>query len=120
MKKVISVSVLTISFLSLFVIKVLSSHDWDAKSFILLRPENLPVNQNWGVGYDGQISYAIAVNPWNPTNIKNLTAYRYQRILYPLLIWLISLGNEAVILWAMISIGVGRALPALPLLKNFS
>jgi hypothetical protein len=58
------------------------------------------------VGYDGQFSYAIAsdfsgARQWMPQR-----AYRYQRILYPLLARLLSLGQTAWLPWAMVLLNV--------------
>jgi hypothetical protein len=52
-------------------------------------------------GYDGQFCYYIARNP-NPNDVKkylDVPAYRYQRILWPLLVRMISFGNESLIPW---------------------
>lgn len=52
-------------------------------------------------GYDGQFCYYIARYP-NPSDVKkylDVPAYRYQRILLPLLVRMISFGNESLIPW---------------------
>ena len=59
-------------------------------------------------GYDGQFIYFIARDP-DPSTVKaylDVPAYRYQRILLPLLARLISLGNIHVIPWAILAINL--------------
>jgi hypothetical protein len=50
-------------------------------------------------GYDGQFYYALALNPLPEIRtVRGVSidapAYRQQRILYPLLVWLLSLGGQ--------------------------
>ena len=49
-----------------------------------------------GQGYDGQFFYRYALNPFSieyPGIYVDLPPYRHQRIIYPLLSWLISFNN---------------------------
>jgi hypothetical protein len=50
---------------------------------------NYPDN---GIGYDGQFSYYIALDPPNAQHYTGKTAYRYTRILYPMAAKFLSLG----------------------------
>ena len=52
-------------------------------------------------GYDGQFAYYIARDPLNGWQYCDVPAYRYQRILYPLLARLFSLGQEAWLPYAL-------------------
>ncbi len=66
-------------------------------------------------GYDGQFTYYIARDPLNAPRSLDVPAYRYQRILYPALALLLSLGQEALLPYAMLAInlaalGIGTAL----------
>ncbi len=57
-------------------------------------------------GYDGQFSYYIARDP-DPVSVAPLLdtpAYRYQRILYPLLARYFALGRQAWIPWALLAL----------------
>jgi hypothetical protein len=45
-----------------------------------------------GLGYDGQFSYYIALDPPNARYYTGKTAYRYTRILYPVAAKILSLG----------------------------
>jgi len=59
-------------------------------------------------GYDGQFVYYIALDP-NPTSVAarlDSPAYRYQRILLPLLARLIAFGQAAAIPWVLAGISV--------------
>jgi hypothetical protein len=54
-------------------------------------------------GYDGQFNYFIAVDP-TPAQVAthlDVPAYRYQRILYPILARILAGGNPAVIVWTL-------------------
>jgi hypothetical protein len=63
-------------------------------------------------GYDGQFYFRLALNPFTRAYedfgiALDVPAYRQQRILYPLLTWLLSLGGRpALAVWAMIAINV--------------
>jgi hypothetical protein len=59
-------------------------------------------------GYDGQFAYYIAMNP-DPKSVAihlDVPAYRYQRILYPLLARILTLGKTNVIPWVFPLIGI--------------
>jgi hypothetical protein len=51
------------------------------------------------IGYDGQFYYTIAKNPLDMDAARKIPApsFRYQRILYPLIVHLLSLGNTRII-----------------------
>jgi hypothetical protein len=61
---------------------------------------------NGSIGYDGQFAYAIANDPLGASRWLPEPAYRYQRIIYPLLVCLLSLGQPAVLPWAMVLINL--------------
>jgi hypothetical protein len=59
-------------------------------------------------GYDGQFVYYIARDP-NPETVKQLLdvpAYRYQRILLPLLARIVVLGQDSAIPWSLAVLGI--------------
>lgn len=65
------------------------------------------------VGYDGQFYYLLALNPFGPHPALpgasyDIAAYRAQRILYPLVVWLLTLGGHT------------RFIPLAMLLVNFA
>jgi hypothetical protein len=62
-------------------------------------PPSMPVAKTYG--YDGQFFYRLAINPLNfhhtAYGITMDRPYRYMRIGYPLLTWLVSLGQHYLI-----------------------
>jgi hypothetical protein len=63
-------------------------------------------------GYDGQFVYYIAIDPLNGWQRCDVPAYRYQRILYPLLARALALGKDGAIPFALplinlIALGAG-------------
>jgi hypothetical protein len=59
-------------------------------------------------GYDGQFVYYVALNP-NPAEVRvylDDPAYRYQRIVYPILARVVAAGNEARIPWVLLGINL--------------
>jgi hypothetical protein len=103
------VGVLTAAALSLFAAAVLAGHAWDPRAFVLERPVDIPPEQTWAVGYDGQQSYAIALDPLGPADGLDFPHYRYLRILYPLLARLLVLGRPEGIAWSMIALNLVSA-----------
>ena len=61
-------------------------------------------------GYDGQFYYRLALNPvnWSKTayGITMDQSYRYTRIGYPILAWLVSLGQHQLVPVAMVVINL--------------
>lgn len=62
-------------------------------------------------GYDGQFMYRLAMDPF--TNVRSAYGirldnprYRQQRILYPLLAWMLSLGDAQRLPWILIGINM--------------
>ncbi|XTZ20451.1 MAG: AZOBR_p60025 family cell surface glycopolymer formation protein, partial [cyanobacterium endosymbiont of Rhopalodia fuxianensis] len=60
------------------------------------------------IGYDGQQFLSLALDPFlqNPETINTLDhpIYRYRRILYPLISYLLSFGNRTLIPYVMVAI----------------
>jgi hypothetical protein len=57
-------------------------------------------------GYDGQFAYYIARDPLAGWRYCDVPAYRYQRILYPMLARLLALGREQIIPYTLLLINV--------------
>ncbi len=89
-----------------FILLRLGFHDFNPTAFIaagdvFCNPDSLPANfsvlKNSG-GYDGQFYYRLALNPFTAgpaaggVQFDN-PAYRHQRIAYPLLVWIFSVGK---------------------------
>lgn len=90
----------------LYCLVTLVYNHWDPMSFVMIGRQYDPAHGVSGLGYDGQFAYQIAVNPAGASPYLDIPAYRYQRIVYPLLARVLSLGNEAVIPWMMIVINI--------------
>lgn len=61
------------------------------------------------VGYDGQYYYYIAHDPFilgQSYDHIDFPAYRYQRIIYPLAVWLLALGHPPLIPWMMVAVNL--------------
>jgi hypothetical protein len=89
-----------------FVTTVLATHAWDPMAFVMERPDDVPADQTWGIGYDGQQAYAIAVDPLGASAKLDRPAYRYQRILYPILARLLACCNVDLIPWSLLFINL--------------
>jgi hypothetical protein len=101
-----------IAFLYIAVLSLqLSSHQYDPSYFIDVGerfvadaaqvPKNIRIVPG-SDGYDGQFYYQLALNPFSPQPVNHGLwidngSYRHQRILYPLIVWLFSLGNPDLI-----------------------
>jgi len=57
-------------------------------------------------GYDGQYCYYIALDPLHAASYLDVPAYRYTRILYPMLARLLALGQTQAIPFAMVGINL--------------
>ena len=78
----------------------------------------LPADRFWsestkvteGVGYDGQWFFYLAHDPLlrapNPETYLDLPAYRYARILYPTLAWMLALGQPAAVPWTLLIVNL--------------
>ncbi len=57
-------------------------------------------------GYDGQFYYQIARNPLGAAPYMDNAPYRYQHLLYPLLAWLLSLGQAPLLPYVLLLINL--------------
>ena len=58
------------------------------------------------IGYDGQFYYFIAKEPLHAWGAMDIPAYRYRRIIYPALGYILSLGNDRFLPWILILINL--------------
>jgi len=94
-------------FALVFVALSLSVQNWDARSFALIGQRFEQRTASGSKGYDGQFAYYIATDPIGAADNMDAAAYRYLRIVYPALGWLLSLGGQAALApWALIGINV--------------
>jgi hypothetical protein len=74
-------------------------HIWTSKTLV----------HQGSVGYDGQFYYYIAHDPFilgHNFNHIDFPAYRYQRLIYPLTAWLLSLGQPTLIPYMMVAVNL--------------
>jgi len=90
----------------LYCLATLAAKNWDPMSFVLIGRQYDPVRGTERLGYDGQFAYQIAVDPSGAPDKLDIPAYRYQRILYPMAVRLLGLGNPSLIPWMMILINI--------------
>ena len=97
------------SFLSLlialiYILVVLSSNRWDPMAFVRIGGHFDQRAGGQEMGYDGQFAYQIARDPLNAWKYTDIAPYRYQRILYPILVRALAFGQAAAIPWVMLLI----------------
>ena len=71
-------------------------------------PRGVPLRAAYG--YDGQFYYRLAINPLNFAHtaygITVDRAYRFMRIGYPVITWLVSAGQRALVPWMLVAVNV--------------
>jgi hypothetical protein len=90
----------------LYVVAVLINAGGDPRAFALLGTRFTEGNPLGTEGYDGQFAYQIASNPSGAAPYLDVPAYRYQRILYPILARLLAFGQSGLIPWSLILVNV--------------
>lgn len=120
MKLNLWLTILVIALLLLFVGAVLSTHNWDPNAFVMEGTLYGRGDPNGTIGYDGQFVYYIASDPFGAVSKIDDPAYRYQRILYPILAWILSLGgNQNMLPWVMLLINLLAASGSFILLSEY-
>jgi hypothetical protein len=101
-------AVITLLVMWLLVIAVLAANAWNPLSLARLGTRYLDGDPSGSEGYDGQFIYYIArqLQPLQVAPFLDVPAYRYQRILLPLLGWLLSLGVVNLVPWTLMALGV--------------
>ena len=71
-------------------------------------PSGMPVRPKYG--YDGQFFYRLAINPLNLSHtaygITMDQAYRFMRIGYPVITWLASFGQRALVPYMLVAVNI--------------
>ena len=84
----------------------LARHGGDPLAFALVGTRYSQSDPQGTWGYDGQFAYYIARDPASGWRYCDVPAYRYQRILYPLLAWVLALGRPEGVGWTLIALNV--------------
>ena len=97
---------------AIYSIIILALHNGDPMAFVLPCTRCTTGDPFGTEGYDGQFMYQIALRPTQAMAYLDVPAYRYQRILYPLLARWLALGQPTLIPWTLllinlVSLGVG-------------
>lgn len=85
---------------------VLAASGGDPLELVRLGPARGEALTRENVGYDGQFTYTIAVDPVQSPAWLDVPAYRLQRILLPVLARLLALGSAALIPWTILAINI--------------
>lgn len=100
------VTLITIIVCLLYAVVALRAEGWDPMRFVLLGSYYAEGDLEGEWGYDGQFSYQIALNPLDGWRYTDDPAYRYQRVLYPLLARWVALGQPDWIPYTLILVNV--------------
>src|SRR5690606_30278174 len=93
-------------FCLLYVAAVILANGGDPLALVTIGTQLSEGDPNGTEGYDGQFNYYIAREPSTAAQYIDVPAYRFQRILLPGLGWALSLGNDALIPWIFLIVGV--------------
>jgi len=85
---------------------VLVNNGWDALTFVDIGSRFAEGDPTGTIGYDGQFNYYIAIDPLGAAARIDDPPYRYQRILYPLVVHVLSLGRSRLVPWVMVGVNV--------------
>jgi len=89
----------------LYIGLTLARYGGDPRAFAVSCPDPQRISTG-RCGYDGQFTYTIATDPAGGVPFMDVPAYRYQRILYPMLARVIGLGQADSIAWALILVNL--------------
>jgi hypothetical protein len=84
-----------------YLLVILFLHGGNPLTWIVLPEPPSEANPSGTTGYDGQFTYAIALNVADSPPLLDVPAYRLQRILLPVLAGLLSFGQPALVPWAI-------------------
>jgi len=84
----------------------LARYGGDPLAFALMGTRYSQGDAQGSQGYDGQFAYYIARDPIDGWRHCDVPAYRYQRILYPLMARALALGQPKAVGWTLIGLNV--------------
>ena len=89
-----------------YVLLTLARYNFDPKYFALIGTQYDPGLPEGRPGYDGQFAYQIARDPLNGWTKIDVPAYRYQRIVYPIVARMLALGHADLVPWTLIVVNI--------------
>jgi hypothetical protein len=117
-KKLFSPAFICFLFYTIYIAITLADHSWDPMALVRVGGHFDPRVGGQEMGYDGQFGYQIALDPLQGWQYVDIPAYRYQRILYPLLARAVSFGQAEIIPWGMLLINFIAAVMSVWLLEK--
>lgn len=118
-RRAILASVLTLALYAAFTALLLARFHFDPSVLVVAgdeftNPADAPKNMRvapHSSGYDGQFYFRLAIAPFSAQESVagvhfDYPVYRAQRILYPLLAYLVSAGRTSAVPWAMIAVNL--------------
>lgn len=102
----------------LYVVLVILSNGGDPLALVTLGTRFSQGDRNGTEGYDGQFVYYIARDPSNAAQLIDMPAYRFQRILLPILGRVLALGQTPLLPWALLVINLVSLAAGTALLEN--
>ncbi len=90
-------SLLVAAIYIILIILVTLIHHYNVIHYIHIGTKFSQHNPKGSVGYDGQFYYQLARDPFHAYQFMDDAPYRYQRIIYPLVVRLLSLGQAALV-----------------------
>ncbi len=101
-----------------YLLVILGGNQWNPLELIRVGGHFDPRVGGQAMGYDGQFAYQIARDPINGWKYCDLPAYRYQRILYPVVVRILSLGQDMIIPWMMVLVNQAALIFSIYLLER--
>lgn len=89
-----------------FCLIILARHDWDPMAFVSVGTRFADNDPAGTTGYDGQFTFYIATQGRQAQEQMDNAAFRFARILYPLLAWALAGGQAAWVPWSMLLINL--------------
>jgi hypothetical protein len=101
-------TLISVLFASVYILWRLACASWDPVVLAQIGSRFAEGDPTGSEGYDGQFAYYITadLNPATVSEHLDVPAYRYQRILYPLLARLAAGGNPVGIPWTLLAVNL--------------
>ena len=106
MKGIVRPSLAVVAIYLLYLLFLIVSRGYSALDFVHLGTVWSLRDQAGSWGYDGQFYYQLARDPLQAYHFMDNASYRYQRILYPLIVSLLTLKNSALIPYVLLFINL--------------
>lgn len=114
---------IVLGLLLLYLSVILAIHEGDVLTFITVGPcyETCAIPHVCRadvIPYDGRFVYFMALYPFNDSECLAVSAYRYQRVLLSILARGASLGQEALLPWAILALNITALVSSTAILER--